>query len=720
MARERSALETPALFVVVVSLAAPGLGAQVRAGGEFLVNTHTTDNQYAPAAASDRAGRFVVAWNSHGQDGDDGGIHAQRFDAAGVSQGAEFRVNTHTSGLQIGPAVAVSPNGEFVIVWQSEGQDGSATGIFGQRYERSGAPAGAEFPVNTYTTGAQQVASVGMDGGGGFVVAWTSDGQDGSDGGIFARRYQPWGEPRGPEFLVNSVTAGRQDAPRVAVAPSGEFVMVWASPHDGSGEGVFGQLYDASGAPRGAEFRVNTWTSLSQNAPGVTFASPGEFVATWASDGQDGDGQGIFAQRFDALAVPLGPELLVNSTTSLTQVFPAVAADAAGNFVIAWASWHLLQRDEIFAQRFDATGNRRGAEFLVNSYTTSWQATAAMAADAAGNFTVTWRSRGPDGGFDAVMAQRFGGIVPIALDVDASATGGSDGNGVLEPGESVDLRPSWLNVNGVAQSFDATATSFSGPTGGGVSYQLLDGIGSYGTAPNNTVVACTDCYRAGVTVHGPRPASHWDAVFTERLTPDALGQTMPWALHVGESFPDVPKASPFYRFVETLLHRGVTAGCGGGLYCAAAPTTREQMAAFVLLAKEGNLYVPPPCRPPNQFADVPEVSPYCDVIEELARRGVVAGCGGGNYCPGAAVAREQMAVFVLRTLDPALVPPACTTPLFADVPASSPFCPWIEELARRGVVGGCGGGHYCPTDGVTREQMAVFLAGTFGLTLYGP
>jgi hypothetical protein len=78
-----------------------------------------------------------------------------------------------------------------------------------------------------------------------------------------------------------------------------------------------------------------------------------------------------------------------------------------------------------------------------------------------------------------------------------------------------------------------------------------------------------------------------------------------------------------------------------------------------------------------------------------------------------------MAVFVLRTLDPALDPPACAAPVFGDVPASSPFCRWIEELARRGVVTGCGGGNYCPTANVSREQMAVFLAATFGLTLYG-
>jgi hypothetical protein len=119
------------------------------------------------------------------------------------------------------------------------------------------------------------------------------------------------------------------------------------------------------------------------------------------------------------------------------------------------------------------------------------------------------------------------------------------------------------------------------------------------------------------------------------------------------------------------------------------------------------------------FTDVPASSPFCRFIEELARRGVVGGCATGLYCPTAPATREQMAVFVLRTLDPALNPPACGTPVFTDVPASSPFCRWIEELVRRGVVTGCGAGTYCPTNPVTREQMAVFLAVTFGLTLYG-
>ncbi|HET8645970.1 MAG TPA: S-layer homology domain-containing protein, partial [Vicinamibacteria bacterium] len=213
-----------------------------------------------------------------------------------------------------------------------------------------------------------------------------------------------------------------------------------------------------------------------------------------------------------------------------------------------------------------------------------------------------------------------------------------------------------------------------------------------------------------------RPAAHWDALLQESLSSRAA---MRWTVHVGASFVDVPPASGFYRFVETVLHSGVTGGCAADRYCPDQATTREQMAVMVLAAREGAGYRPVACQG-GLFADVPPSSPFCPFIEELARRGVVGGCGGGNYCPGLAVARQEMAVFVLRTAEPDLQPPACGTPLFADVPASSPFCRWIEELARRGVVSGCGGGNFCPQQPVTRAQVAVFLSVAFGLTLYGP
>jgi hypothetical protein len=185
---------------------------------------------------------------------------------------------------------------------------------------------------------------------------------------------------------------------------------------------------------------------------------------------------------------------------------------------------------------------------------------------------------------------------------------------------------------------------------------------------------------------------------------------------VSVDFLDVGSGHPFRAFVNTLVRNGVTAGCGGGNYCPDSSVTREQMAVFLLVSKEGTSYQPPACVAPA-FSDVPCSSPFAKWINELVERGVTVGCGGGNYCPTSPVTREQMAVFLLLTLEGmGYLPPACSMPTFADVPCSSGFARWIEELVERGITAGCGGGNYCPTSPVTRGQMAVFLVATFSLT----
>jgi len=275
------------------------------------------------------------------------------------------------------------------------------------------------------------------------------------------------------------------------------------------------------------------------------------------------------------------------------------------------------------------------------------------------------------------------------------------------------VAPVRYNATSVPISFSGTASSFTGPAG--PTYTITDASAAWGPLAAGASGDCgANCY--GMALSGTRPATHWDASFTDSI---ATGEVKAWKVHVGGSFTDVPVSHPFYRFIEMLLHHGITGGCNATQYCPSAPTTREQMAVFMLAAREGDAFTAPACGTP-MFTDVPASSAYCRFIEELARRGVVSGCAPGFYCPSSAVTRDQMAVFVLRTLDPSLDPPACVTPPFNDVPTSSPFCKWIAELARRGVVGGCGGGNYCASSPVTREQMGVFITGTFGLTLYGP
>ena len=263
-----------------------------------------------------------------------------------------------------------------------------------------------------------------------------------------------------------------------------------------------------------------------------------------------------------------------------------------------------------------------------------------VASDEVGNFVVTWNGYIQDGSDLGVFAQRFGGLLPAALAVDPVSSPQSDGNGVLEPGESVRVNPSWRNVNGAAQTFTGTIPLFVGP---GATHTIIDGTGSYGTVANGVAAPCVDCYGVSVSAPSPRPLQHWDAFAQEDIAPDTQGQRKQWRLHVGDSFADVPRSNAFYRFVETLLHHFVTAGCTPTQYCPLTPTTREQMAVFVVVARDAAGDPPPECTTP-MFADVPATSGYCRWIEELARSGVVTGCGGGNFCPSASISREEMSV----------------------------------------------------------------------------
>ncbi|MGH9381479.1 MAG: S-layer homology domain-containing protein [Thermoanaerobaculia bacterium] len=308
--------------------------------------------------------------------------------------------------------------------------------------------------------------------------------------------------------------------------------------------------------------------------------------------------------------------------------------------------------------------------------------------------------------------------VPVDLAVDATPVA-SDGNGVFEPGEQVEVAPSWRNRTPTAVSVNGTAANFGGPAGG--SYTLVADDASYGSLGPGETGSCRDtgvCYRMGVGVPSVRPATHWHASFQETVPG---GGTKPWTLHIGDSFTDVARSSPFYPAIEAMLHHGVTGGCGGTKYCPAGTVQRGGMAVFMLKAKEGPAYLPPACVAGQElFGDVPASDPLCRWIEELASRGVVSGCGGGDYCPSNAVTRDQMAVFLLKTLEGgSYAPPTCSG-LFTDVPCPSTFANWIEELANREITGGCTATQYCPSASVTRDLMAVFVSRTFGLTLYGP
>jgi serine protease AprX len=122
----------------------------------------------------------------------------------------------------------------------------------------------------------------------------------------------------------------------------------------------------------------------------------------------------------------------------------------------------------------------------------------------------------------------------------------------------------------------------------------------------------------------------------------------------------------------------------------------------------------PPAPGMQRYGDVPPSNPFYAFIEEMAVRQITVGCGGGNYCPSGAVTREQMAAFIIRALG-VFNPPVPGMQRYGDVPPSNLFYAFIEEMAVRGITLGCGGGNYCPLGFVTRGQMAAFLVRAFNL-----
>lgn len=216
-----------------------------------------------------------------------------------VAIGPEFRVNTSTSAEQrtfpeSPQAVAMDLNGNFVVTWSTNNQDGSGWGVYAQRYNAAGVRQGAEFPVNTTTTNNQQQAVVGIDANGNFVIAWMSLGQDGSNWGIYAQRYNASGVAQGTEFQVNTTTALAQTDPSLAMDPNGNFVITWSS-SDGDNLGIYAQRYNASGVAQGTEFQVNTTTYKAQEYSSVDTDASGNFVVTWSSEDQDGSNSGVYA-----------------------------------------------------------------------------------------------------------------------------------------------------------------------------------------------------------------------------------------------------------------------------------------------------------------------------------------------------------------------------------------------------------------------------------------
>jgi hypothetical protein len=383
-----------------------GDGVVLLSENETRINTTTAGSSQSTVAALADGG-YVVTWTSSGEYGNFD-IYAQRYAVDGSALGVETRVNTTTADNQHQSTVAALVGGGYVVTWTSSRQDGSSHDIYAQRYAADGGAVGLETRINTTTANTQYQSTVAALADGGYVVTWTSYGQDGGGYGVYAQRYTADGSALGLETRINFTTAYTQYLSTVAALADGGYVVTWSSDNqDGSGYGVYAQRYAADGSAVGAETRINTTTVGTQYMSTIAALADGGYVVTWTAYDQDGNSVGIYAQRYaaDGSAGAWG-ETRINTTTATTQDSSTVAALADGGYVVTWTSLQDGSSYDIYAQRYAADGNAVGAETRINTTTADIQNSSTVAALADGGYVVTWTSYGQDGRGE-IYAQRF-------------------------------------------------------------------------------------------------------------------------------------------------------------------------------------------------------------------------------------------------------------------------------------------------------------------------
>ncbi len=408
-----------ALWTFAPLAALAPLAAQlVPVGPERAVNTTTAGSQFAAGVAGEPGGPYLVVWQSTGQDGGGAGIYARLFDAAGSALTGEIHVSQTTAGDQVTPAVAWSPAGTFLVAWASNGQDGSGYGIFARRLQAATAqPLGNEFQVHVTTAGSQLAPKVAASGAN-FYAVWSGLGAGGDTNDIYGRGFTASGSGAGAvtgEVRLNAGVSGNQVQPAIAAAGSG-LVVVWASDGaDGSGFGVVARRFDGALAALSPEIPVPEHTIYDQSSPAVAGFASGGFAVAWQRALQEigstiGPQPVIALRRFAGNAAG-GSELQVQSDVTRRHEVPAAVADGEETVTVAWQEHNLASGDkQVVASRYDSANTPLVVEFPLSSTAAGDQIAPALAGSA--RLVATWASFGQDGSSFGVYARRFGVPLP--------------------------------------------------------------------------------------------------------------------------------------------------------------------------------------------------------------------------------------------------------------------------------------------------------------------
>lgn len=252
---------------------------------------------------------------------------------------------------------------------------------------------GGEFNITGQLLGEQVYPSLSISPSGGYLV-WQDNITDGDAAGISALKLDGSLAGTLSTFRVNEIGAGLQERPVVSGLKNGGAAFVWVGGNIGF-QHVFGRFMGPGGWVTG-DVLINTATNQFQSEASVATLTNGNVVVTWSSSSQVSPTslRDVYFQILTPTGQKFGAETLVNQTTAYNQRTAALAALSDGRFVVVWVSEQ--QRFEnsvdLYGRFFTATGQPASSEFLINS-STNVCANPSVAAAPDGGFVVAWMER---------------------------------------------------------------------------------------------------------------------------------------------------------------------------------------------------------------------------------------------------------------------------------------------------------------------------------------
>ncbi|MEN1726945.1 MAG: hypothetical protein AAGJ52_00770 [Pseudomonadota bacterium] len=412
---------------------------------EFRINSFELGDQRIPLVASDSFGRAVVIWQSLGQEEPGWTIYAQRLDADQALTGEEFQINDYNVGSQDGQSIVMAADGRFAVAWNGPDSASTTDVISLRRFDPAGLPVAGDQRISENTGSTQLLPRLALMGGDELMVSWeSSDPIDNFN--ILSRRAGASGMALGPITPLNVSAPGAQRRGDVVSAPDGSLYAVWQDAVlDGSDWGVFLRCLDplGQGSP---EIQVNQFTVGQQSRPRIARGRNGELAVVW----QDNMGMSSFVYRrimarvFDSNCQPLGPELQVNMLDDGIQDQPTLAADALGDFVIAWQSFpEDFTLQGIYGRRLGASGDFLSDEFEVSLEVEAFQDFPAVTGLPDGGYLFVWESAGQDESGFGVYARRFLGPRASEIDILAGAGQTTESNQPFAEDLVVEVRDEW-------------------------------------------------------------------------------------------------------------------------------------------------------------------------------------------------------------------------------------------------------------------------------------